>query len=102
MDQAYQLLSIDTEYKELLTQVLSRLHKRMKDNDSEKVFYYPVTDEIAPGYSDVIEKPMCLSLMRDKILNSKYRDMEEFNDDVSFVRSFRESLLMQLTDTLAL
>lgn len=102
VEQAYQLLSKDTEYKELLTQVLSRLHKEMKVNDSEKVFYYPVTDEIAPGYYDVIEKPMCLSVMRDKILNSKYRDMEEFYDDVSFVRSFRESLLMQLTDTLAL
>lgn len=80
VEQAYEL----PEYKELLKKILSELVDKMAAADSEKVFHYPVTDEMAPDYSDIIKQPICLSDIRSKVLNSYYRDIQEFKADVSF------------------
>lgn len=86
VEQAYDL----PEYKELLRKVLSELVDKMTAADSEKVFHYPVTDEIAPDYSDTIKRPICLSDIRSKVFNSEYRDIEEFKADVSFCMCNRQ------------
>lgn len=91
VEQAFEILSGDSEYKQLLKKTLVGIEAAVRDNDTEKVFYYPVTDNIAPGYSSVIKEPMCLSLIREKVLNCKYRDLEGFKNDV---RLFVPSLNM--------
>eukprot|EP01080_Neovahlkampfia_damariscottae_P003461 gene3461-6110_t len=58
-------LIVDTLYKE----------------DKTQIFYNPVTDDIVPGYSDVIKKPMDLS----KIKSKKYKKIENFFEDVELM-----------------
>lgn len=40
-------------------------------------FLEPVTDDIAPGYSDVIDRPMDLATIRTTLVAGDYADVEE-------------------------
>ena len=57
---------------------LRHLHSQICRNDPEGVFTEPVTDEIAPGYSQIIKQPMDLQTMGHKIENSEYPTVKEF------------------------
>ena len=76
--QAYNL----PEYKRFKRLLIESI-ANMKANDSDEVFHYPVTDKKAPGYTDVIKKPICLKDMRDKVRNCNYHTIKEFKKDVS-------------------
>ena len=77
------LLINDPKFRDSLRKVLTDAVTKMKDIDEDKIFHDPVTDDEAPEYSTVIEDPMCLSMMEEKLINSQYKTIEEFTSDVS-------------------
>ena len=46
--------------------------------DTNGFFAFPVTDNIAPGYSSVISTPMDFSAMQSKIENAEYQNVLEY------------------------
>jgi len=63
------------------------LHSRLEEvwtcltkADPQHFFAFPVSDEIAPGYSRIIKEPMDLGTMRSKI--GRYKSVNEFEIDV--------------------
>lgn len=54
----------------------------MKESDPQSLFLNPVTDEIAPNYSDLIKKPMCITKMQGKIKRNRYHSIEDWEADV--------------------
>jgi hypothetical protein len=61
-----------------LAECLDYLHRMISRKDKEDIFQYPVTDDIAPGYSLIIENPMDLSTMRKKIDSHAYNSLVEY------------------------
>ena len=57
----------------------------MKEADPQSLFLNPVTDKIAPGYSKVIKKPMCISMMEEKVTKSEYSSVEDWEQDVKLM-----------------
>ncbi|CAF0741477.1 unnamed protein product [Adineta steineri] len=49
--------------------------------DKEGFFQYPVTDQLAPGYSQIITNPMDFSTMKKKINHDEYSNILEFCSD---------------------
>eukprot|EP00058_Branchiostoma_floridae_P019451 XP_002604941.1 hypothetical protein BRAFLDRAFT_217101 [Branchiostoma floridae] len=49
--------------------------------DVNLFFAWPVTDAIAPGYSQIILRPMDFSTMKEKLDNDEYNSIEEFRND---------------------
>ena len=41
-------------------------------------FAYPVTDNIAPSYSKIIQNPMDFSTMAEKIEDNEYSSLNEY------------------------
>ena len=60
-------------------------HYKGENGDNTSIFKYPVSAEIAPTYSSVIKNPMDFSTIREKILKSKYKNIEEFKSDVDLI-----------------
>lgn len=61
-----------------LAECLDYIHRMICRKDKEDIFQYPVTDDIAPGYSLIIEHPMDLSTMRKKIDTHAYKSLVEY------------------------
>ena len=57
----------------------------MKDADPQNLFGNPVTDKIAPGYSRVIKKPMCISSMERKVAKNVYNSLTDWESDVKLM-----------------
>ena len=55
----------------------------MKANKA--IFYFPVDPKAVPGYYNVIEKPICLKQVEDRIRLRQYRTVMDFYDDVHLV-----------------
>lgn len=66
-----------TSLQKLLEQLLKTLEKR----DPQQFFAWPVTDNIAPGYSHIISKPMDFSTMKRKIDENLYSTLQDFIGD---------------------
>eukprot|EP00804_Cyclotella_cryptica_P029472 CCRYP_011281-RE/>CCRYP_011281-RE protein AED:0.21 eAED:0.21 QI:965/1/1/1/0.88/0.84/19/194/1883 len=75
------LLTKDPRYRESLQKVLRQAIALMKEIDQEKVFHDPVTDDMAPEYSRIINKPICLSTMEEKVMRFEYKTIDEFTAD---------------------
>lgn len=56
----------------MLDQLLGVLEKK----DPQQFFAWPVTDNIAPGYSSIIAHPMDFSTMRQKIEENHYDNLQ--------------------------
>ncbi|KAG2317599.1 hypothetical protein Bca52824_020721 [Brassica carinata] len=55
---------------------------RAKEVNVSYLFLKPVSKKEAPNYLDVVERPMDLSTIRDKVRRIEYRDREQFRNDV--------------------
>lgn len=64
-----------------LSKLLDYLLRSLEKRDPHQFFAWPVTDDIAPGYSTIITKPMDFSTMRQKIDDNEYTTLQEFADD---------------------
>jgi hypothetical protein len=61
-----------------LNECLNHLHKNVSRKDKDEIFQFPVTDDIAPGYSLIIRNPMDLSTMKKKIDKGLYKNILEY------------------------
>lgn len=64
-----------------LQRLLEHLLRSMEKRDPQQFFAWPVTDSIAPGYSQIITNPMDFSTIKQKIDDSNYQNLSEFVDD---------------------
>ncbi|EDV99112.1 GH13677 [Drosophila grimshawi] len=69
------------QQKSPLNKLLEHLLRFLEKRDPHQFFAWPVTDDIAPGYSSIISKPMDFSTMRQKIDDHEYAALSEFSDD---------------------
>lgn len=60
---------------------LENVHRTLQRKDTQGFFAYPVNDTIAPGYSNIIARPMDFSSMKYKIDSNEYQSLERFRDD---------------------
>lgn len=64
-----------------LQKLLEHLLKALEKRDPQQFFAWPVTDNIAPGYSHIINKPMDFSTMKQKIDDNLYLVLQDFIND---------------------
>lgn len=69
------------QQKSPLNKLLEHLLRFLEKRDPHQFFAWPVTDDMAPGYSSIISKPMDFSTMRQKIDDHEYSSLTEFSDD---------------------
>ncbi|KAI5718041.1 hypothetical protein M8J77_015237 [Diaphorina citri] len=64
-----------------LQKLLEHLHGLLEKRDMQQFFAWPVTDNIAPGYSNIISQPMDFSTMKQKIDDGAYSTLNQYIDD---------------------
>lgn len=64
-----------------LAKLLDHLLKALEKRDPHQFFAWPVTDDIAPGYSAIIPKGMDFSTIRQKNEENEYQRLPDFTDD---------------------
>lgn len=64
-----------------LSKGLEHLLGLLEKKDPQQFFAWPVTDNIAPGYSTIITQPMDFSTMRQKVEENEYHTLNEFIED---------------------
>lgn len=64
-----------------LQKLLDHLLKTLEKRDPQQFFAWPVTDHIAPGYSQIIQQPMDFSTMKQKIDENMYPTMNDYIED---------------------
>lgn len=68
-----------------LARILNEIWKKVSQKDTQKIFAYPVTEDIAPGYFNVVKHPMDLSTIRTKIHDDEYQTLQQFSDDMKLM-----------------
>ncbi|CAB3239478.1 unnamed protein product [Arctia plantaginis] len=64
-----------------LSRLLEQLLRNLEKRDPHQFFAWPVNDNFAPGYSDIIRKPMDFSTMKQKIDDNEYKSLNCFISD---------------------
>ena len=64
--------------QEPLRRFLEHLLRGLQEKDTRGFFSVPVTDDVAPGYSSIIDTPMDFSTIAQKIRDDKYSGMAAF------------------------
>ena len=77
--------SLTNATKRQLNRIVTDGISVMKQADPQSLFLNPVTDKIAPNYSKVIKKPMCISMMEEKVARSEYKSVEDWEQDVKLM-----------------
>ncbi|XP_034942523.1 bromodomain-containing protein 7 isoform X2 [Chelonus insularis] len=67
--------------KSPLQRLLEHLLRSMEKRDPQQFFAWPVTDNIAPGYSQIITNPMDFSTIKQKIDENTYQSLNDFIGD---------------------
>ncbi|XP_046619908.1 bromodomain-containing protein 7 [Neodiprion virginianus] len=70
-----------------LQRLLEHLLRSMEKRDPQQFFAWPVTDNIAPGYSQIITNPMDFSTIKQKIDDGNYQNLNEFINDFKLMCS---------------
>ncbi|KAH7553347.1 hypothetical protein JRO89_XS12G0000500 [Xanthoceras sorbifolium] len=66
-----------------LSNVLERIVETLRENTAVSfLFLKPVSKKEAPDYLKIVEHPMDLSTIRDKVRRMEYKDREDFRHDV--------------------
>ncbi|KAI3861825.1 hypothetical protein MKX03_008286 [Papaver bracteatum] len=65
-----------------LSNALENILDGLKNSEVSYLFLKPVSKKDAPDYLDIIEHPMDLSTIRDKVRRMEYKTREEFRQDV--------------------
>lgn len=66
-----------------LSNILERIVETLRENtEVSYLFLKPVSKKDAPDYLDIVERPMDLSTIRDKVRRMEYKHHEEFRHDV--------------------
>ena len=71
-------LTIAVNYDEKLQLDLMGMWKKILKWDREKLFVDPVTEEIAPGYFQIVKNPMDLSTIKQKLDSKDYVNHHDF------------------------
>jgi hypothetical protein len=74
-----------TFLKRQLNRIITAGFSAMKESDPQNLFLNPVTDAIAPNYSKVIKKPMCIDTMERKIDRNEYNSIQDWETDVKLM-----------------
>ncbi|XP_041975658.1 bromodomain-containing protein 7-like isoform X2 [Aricia agestis] len=64
-----------------LSRLLEQLLRNLEKRDPHQFFAWPVNDNFAPNYSNVIKRPMDFSTMKQKIDDNEYRSLNCFIND---------------------
>ena len=64
---------------------LEFLENYRNGKDNTDAFQEVPTEEIAPGYEQMIKKPVAFSTIREKILKEEYPNMKSFKDDIDLM-----------------
>ncbi|CAJ1943166.1 unnamed protein product [Cylindrotheca closterium] len=75
----------NTFLKRQLNRIITAGVTAMKESDPQSLFLNPVTDNIAPGYSKVIKKPMSLTTIQEKIDKNVYNSLQDWEVDVKLM-----------------
>ena len=63
--------------------ILEWIMDSLKDrHDLSYLFLKPVSKKEAPNYLDIMEEPMDLSRIKEKVRNMEYKSREDFRHDV--------------------
>ena len=69
-----------------LTRLLEQMLHHLQKKDLHGFFANPVNDQIAPGYSSIISRPMDFSTMRTKLTSQQgYTDLGSFKHDFELI-----------------
>lgn len=61
-----------------LSRLLEQLLRNLEKRDPNQFFAWPVNDNFAPNYSNIIKKPMDFSTMKQKIDDNEYKSLNCF------------------------
>lgn len=64
-----------------LSRLLEQLLRNLEKRDPHQFFAWPVNDNFAPGYSNIIRKPMDFSTIKQKIDENEYKSLNCFIGD---------------------
>ena len=78
-----QMRRIDPELKRTMLSIVDI----MIEEDKECYFLEPVSDDDAPGYSEIVLAPMDFTTLRGNILNRKIQSISELSDAVNLIYS---------------
>lgn len=77
--------------KTALQRLLEYVHQAIEKKDTQQFFAWPVTDQIAPGYSLIISQPMDLNSMKRNIENNIYSSLPQYIVSYWCVRFTRDN-----------
>ncbi|XP_041124005.1 bromodomain-containing protein 7-like isoform X2 [Polyodon spathula] len=75
------LAKVEEKEQSPLQEALTQLTQQLLRKDPRAFFSFPVTDFIAPGYSQIIKHPMDFSTIKEKIKADEYHSLEELRAD---------------------
>mmetsp|Transcript_36163 Transcript_36163/g.102236 ORF Transcript_36163/g.102236 Transcript_36163/m.102236 type:complete len:548 (-) Transcript_36163:184-1827(-) len=61
---------------------LEKIVEKIQRKDEYEVFLHPVTEDVAPGYFEIVKRPMDFTTMRTKVAAGQYACWEELEDDL--------------------
>ena len=63
----------------------SKVLNEMIKNAAFQPFVDPIDDNVIPGYTDVIQTPMCLKTVREMLNSRKINTVEDFKSNVNLI-----------------